>query len=97
MLTGKTEQFRLVEIKLGTVDMEACTMVSLEEPPVETQIRRAEDNTKRKRPNARGRHDPYSTHYRGASTSSISSSHNTELEWLSLNYRKVKAAMLSSS
>lgn len=82
--------------------MESCTLVTLDEPPKEINIKRTSDN-QRKRSNGGGknRHDPFSSHFvqRLSTTldNSVSFLHFTELEWLSLNWRKYRAAQMSLS
>ena len=58
------------------------------------QVRRTENN-ERRRPNAQRRHDPI-----GNEEGRVSDAHfiaHEDLEWLSLNYRKERAARLCKS
>ena len=58
------------------------------------KVRRSADNT-RQRPNGFSRHDPFNSgNTRERAHSFIN---ETDFEWMSLNYRKVRAAKLSSS
>ena len=58
------------------------------------KIRRTTDNTK-KRPNSCNRHDPSITG--NENSTELSFINPTDLEWLSLNYRKERAAKMSPS
>ena len=58
------------------------------------KIRRTKDN-QRNRPNAQNRHDPPSDE--NLFYKSLHFVNATDLEWLSLNYRKERAAKMSSS
>ena len=98
VMHGKNK-FRYVNILSGLVDLEACQLTissRLQKNNEATiiEVRRSRENT-RKRPNPEKRHDPdVDDVFRQSSIHFIS---NTNFEWLSLNYRKEKAAKLSDS
>ena len=58
------------------------------------KVRRREDNI-RKRPNGHNRHDPFENEDK--STASLHFINPTDLEWMSLNYRKERATKISES
>ena len=58
------------------------------------KIKRSSDNA-RKRPNGQDRHDPYKNYTNGNTGLDFISP--TDLEWMSLNYRKERAAKVSES
>ena len=58
------------------------------------QVRRTTENT-RIRPNAGNRHDHLNTGFQDSN--GLSFIYKTDLEWMSLNYRKERAAKMSKS
>lgn len=95
LITGKNEQFRLVEIKLGTVDMESSSLITMDEPAREIHVRRSGDNSQRKRPNGKGRHDPFSA--RDGGQSSVSLTNVCEQEGLSHNWSLYRESQMPPS
>ena len=59
------------------------------------KVRRSKDNTRVHRPNGQNRHDPFIGDYRNNEEKTLIV--KTDLEWMSLNYRKQRAAKLSRS
>ena len=66
------------------------TMTLALNKPEKLKIRRTKDN-KRKRPNSHKRHDPLESNFHGRRDSQYFFK-DFDLEWLSINYRKYRAA-----
>ena len=64
-------------------------------PLDELNVLRSKDN-ERKRPNGRRRHDPFEG-LDGYLVNPLDFTHETDFEWLSLNWRKFRAALISLS
>ena len=80
---------------VGIVDLHEFELKLMDMPDQVIKVRRTSDN-KRSRPNGHVRHDPnnYGKSNENDNQKFISP---TNLEWMSLNYRKEKAAKLSPS
>lgn len=88
------DRFKTTDILHGTVNFDTFELTTYSEPIVKINVRRTQDNV-RKRPNAYKRHDPFIAEVKNESILNFLSS--TDLEWMSLNYRKERAAKLSTS
>ena len=90
----KNVEFQFIRIIDGCVDLEN---MELTENDQETPVKvRRTPNNERNRPNARQRHDPVDDDL--VRLSDVHFLNNeTDLEWLSLNYRKNRAAKITKS
>ena len=93
-ISGK-KNFKCTNIVMGTVDFDKFEMLTYVLSCNTVKVRRTPDNV-RQRPNGHKRHDPLSNLDASVSMNKdlISSS---DLEWMSINYRKVRATKLSKS
>ena len=90
---NQLEVFRKVELLGGIVDLTDNSYTDLKGNKLGVVKRGLKGS--RKRPNAERRHDPVLMNCRTLSMDHFIS--DTHLEWLSLNYRKEKAARISPS
>ena len=84
----KTETNRFVEIAQGTIDLETMILKSLNTEEG-IKVIRAKENQKI-RPSATKRHDPFQEIDETQNKRNFI--HDTNLEWLSLNFRKYRAS-----
>ena len=82
------------DILQGKVNFETNILHSNDEFQETIQVRRSPDN-RRSRPNSQSRHDPFVQLALDSERLNFTSS--TDLEWMSLNYRKQRAANISHS
>lgn len=92
-ITG-IEKFKESKIILGIVNLETMQMIRNTNTFDTVPVRRSIDN-ERKRQNGHNRHDPQVESDPGRESLHFIS--NTDVEWLSINYRKERAAKLSPS
>mgnify|MGYP001239966175 CR=1 FL=1 len=83
-----------IEIIQGNVNLQKLIMTPRDLDLEPIKVRRTQDNT-RQRPNGQNRHDPFMNRISDANAMDLISS--TDLEWMSLNYRKRRAAKMSPS
>ena len=93
-ITEKTE-FAVVELLQGSVDLQSLSYVNNDDKSQSMAVRRTPNN-ERCRPNAEKRHNPVSDEELGR-ISLKKFLNDTDLEWLSLNYRKARAKRLTRS
>ena len=79
---------------IGRVDLKNYEFFPFDSLAEKYEVRRAPDN-KRTRPNAHRRHDPNPQHV--LRSDSVHFTSDGDLEWLSVNYRKRRAAKISRS
>ena len=79
----------------GTVDFDALVYNSYDVSESNMSVKRSENNV-RKRPNGQNRHDHFGSGLEDADNS-LSLIKSTDLEWMSFNYRKQRAAKMSPS
>ena len=89
------EELKTVEIIDGTVNYDELTLSKDSSTPLTIKIRRTENNM-RKRPNSYKRHDPL-YHLNEVRNDDEYFFKNIEIEWLSINYRKYRAALKQKS
>lgn len=92
--SNKKEKYKEVNIVPGKVNLDTFEMASIELPDKPVQVRRTADNV-RKRPNEQTRHNPIDDEAFG--DHELNMINSTDLEWMSLNYRKYRVAKLSAS
>ena len=81
---------RRVDIVTGTVDVKNMTMAIRGYSSVAIRVQRTQDN-KKIRPNGKRRHNPYELQ-EDETENPFDFTHSTDLEWLSLNWRKYRAS-----
>ena len=79
---------------MGSINLQTLEMIPNVPKTEVMQVKRTTENT-RKRPNAGNRHDHPNSGLQDSN--SLSFIKKTDLEWMSLNYRKERAAKLSKS
>ena len=82
---SKQEEFRHVKFLKGIIDLETLVLTKLGNTGEKLKVMRSKHNIK-VRPNGQKRHDPFMEN--DFSRDSLSFIHHTDLEWMSLNYRK---------
>ena len=93
-LSGNAE-YKHVHVLEGTVNLVTYELAIEESSQSSVKVRRTPDNV-RVRPNGHKRHNPFDDD-NDLSIMQDDFIENTDLEWMSLNYRKRRAAMLSNS
>ena len=93
---SKNDNWPKIDIISGKVDLQTLTMKTNGNDDALTEIKRAPDDYKRVRPNGKVRHDPLFYNLRGK-RSVENFLHPTTLEWMSINWRKYRASLVSPS
>lgn len=78
----------------GIIDLEKLQLTPIEAGEAIFKVRRTPDN-KKVRPNEQHRHNPFVEHHPHDTDTDFVNS--TDLEWMSFNYRKTRAASMSPS